>query len=1435
MPDVALIKFPIAGSGPGWATILCLILVNGASAQIAGRNINMVSGSQWPGGDPFLQRQNEPSLAVSTRNSTHLLAGANDYRTVDLPGLAAGETSDGWLGLFKSFDGGQTWISTLVPGYPQDTSSTGTTTPLKAFQAGADPLVRAGTNGLFYYSALAFNRGFGGASAIMVSRLIDNNNNEAGDPIQFLGTTAVAGATGSTFLDKPWMAVDIPRAGALSCQVGNPIQVIPAGNVYVAYTAFTNDELHGAIMFARSLDCGITWSTPAQIAPATSTNQGATIAIDPNTGSVYVAWRRFASATDADAIMFSKSADGGQTFTAPVVASPILPFDQPTSSVSFRTNSYPTMAVDGAGLIYLAWAQRSIGPAGDARIVVSTSAGGLTWSAPVPADNPAVRGHQIMPSLTFAAGRLALLYYDLRDDTTTGIYTALGGGQYSETRTPLGDLATTPAHPEKVFTNAIVDASPDPAIGNLLRRHTMDVRVAQAPPGIALHFTSSKVSQYPIGSRPNSTVIEQLQTNVPNLPMFARGSVPFIGDYVDIAALSFVRSADGTWTFNTAPSTAAVFNAVWTDNRDVRPPSDGNWSHYTPIQSLSSQLTSIFDPSQQEPACQPGLTGSRNQNIYFSRITQGLFTNSPGNSKPLNAQFPRAFVISVQNTTAVPKTFRLTIANQPPAGRASFSQRSTSSTSLRLDVSIPPLSSISRTVFVQSSTVQAQVRVDIVEVTGPNGSVVGGGLQSSVLLNPDPTNPVNQAPGDAEIYDPDVSNSDVSNPDVSNPNITNPDVSNPDVSNVVVENPDVSNPDVSNPDVSNPDVSNPDVSNPDVSNPDVSNGIIKDVTWVVTNRGNTHSSYTVKTVLAQSFPTGFTEQLIINKLYTTPVASGCTLALQTTTELLTNIVNPVFSSPASIANPDVSNPAITDATLALGPNETARITLRVVNPDKTTNSNFDPIKAVVTAVTSHAVDTTNFVAGGNQPPVGASQLLVVTNALPAGLVGAPYPATTLLQAGGKGPITWSLAPGSSLPGGLSMASNGVISGLPSAAGTFGFTVKASDSGLPQQTALQTLTIVIAPVKALVITSPSVPNGYVGLAYNFTLTASGGLGNRSWSISSGSLPPGVTMGANGVFSGAPLALGAFTMVVTVTDSSPVPLTATHQFTLQVVPYTLVFSTQPAATASGQPIPASVKVLDGFGNGVAGVPVTLALASGGARFFDAVNDFSIAGNPNGPWVYGQLIPGFVALANSLPASVCTSPAGGECWTQGSSFPAVATIVHNTTPNPLLYRGTILQPPNVLDLIAQDTSPAVRFVAPASDTYTFNGQFTRTDTSPNPVTVRVVQNGSTSQFSSSNFSDPFNPQTFSFSSIMSAGSTMDFIVQPFSGSSPFSDLATGLAVTVTGTGATLQGTTTVASGANGIAVFGNISIAQTGTYTLKALQPSSATATSAVFTIF
>src|SRR4029078_5818515 len=114
------------------------------AAQIPSRNVNMVSGTEWPGGDTLLQRQNEPTIAASTRNPLHLVGGSNDYRTVDLPGLPnAVETGDALLSAYKSFDGAQSRSRPLIPGSPQDRSAEGLASPLRGHQAAADPVVRA--------------------------------------------------------------------------------------------------------------------------------------------------------------------------------------------------------------------------------------------------------------------------------------------------------------------------------------------------------------------------------------------------------------------------------------------------------------------------------------------------------------------------------------------------------------------------------------------------------------------------------------------------------------------------------------------------------------------------------------------------------------------------------------------------------------------------------------------------------------------------------------------------------------------------------------------------------------------------------------------------------------------------------------------------------------------------------------------------------------------------------------------------------------------------------------------------------------------------------------------------------------------------------------------------------------------------------------------
>ena len=75
-----LVRFILAGCLAAITTS-----VTQAQQPIPGPNINMVRGTKEFVGDPYLQRQNEPSIAVSTRNPCTLFGGMNDYKTVDIP------------------------------------------------------------------------------------------------------------------------------------------------------------------------------------------------------------------------------------------------------------------------------------------------------------------------------------------------------------------------------------------------------------------------------------------------------------------------------------------------------------------------------------------------------------------------------------------------------------------------------------------------------------------------------------------------------------------------------------------------------------------------------------------------------------------------------------------------------------------------------------------------------------------------------------------------------------------------------------------------------------------------------------------------------------------------------------------------------------------------------------------------------------------------------------------------------------------------------------------------------------------------------------------------------------------------------------------------------------------------------------------------------
>jgi hypothetical protein len=143
---------------------------------------------------------------------------------------------------------------------------------------------------------------------------------------------------------------------------------------------------------------------------------------------------------------------------------------------------------------------------------------------------------------------------------------------------------------------------------------------------------------------------------------------------------------------------------------------------------------------------------------------------------------------------------------------------------------------------------------------------------------------------------------------------------------------------------------------------------------------------------------------------------------------------------------------------------------------------------------------------------------------------------------------------------LTLSASGTLAGTPAAAGTSNFTVRVTDSASVATTAALSLTI---NPPTLAITTSSLPAGTVGTAYSQALAASGGTPPYSWSVTSGSLPGGLTPGSSGTISGTPVVGGSFGFTVQVTDSANVkaakPLSIQIQAALQITPSSLPPST------------------------------------------------------------------------------------------------------------------------------------------------------------------------------------------------------------------------------------------------------------------------------------
>ncbi len=536
------------------------------------------------GGDGGGNRQaNEPSVAINPNHPKVIVAGANDYCTVQTVG-------DAWMGFYVSKDGGRTWKNSLNPGYPTDTSAEGQASPIfgRAGAAG-DPIMDWDNQDRFFYGGISFNRTLTNESGLVTPAngdvIVSTWQLDPATPLglDYLRTVIVGqGSSGrfpfaGRFNDKPSLVVDKWS--------GSPNE----GSVYVSWTMFPGSG-QNQVLFSRSADHGATFSKPIQISMAVPNAQGSDIAVAPD-GTVYVVWRQFAFPASGvnDAIIFVKSKDGGQTFTTPrTVAAVPFPYDRSdryddgsfardcgdgvfhcqSNFVFHRTDALPQAAVDRDGVVHVTWEQvtpaspdgTTYRPEGQSQVVVTRSGnGGDDWAAPIFVDLQSA-GHQWWPNLAYdkSINTLAVIYYDSREDPF-----------YSPNRPP--------GNRDDGTSSCGVPAPADCNVLNTFIATSTDGGDTWAP---------RKVSA---------------EGHQPEYEMFGNRQVPFHGDYL------WVDAAGG-----------AIFG-VWSDNRNVVPGSDPREG--TAQDGFDVLQCRTFNPSTGtfgSDTCPNA--GGLNQNIYGAKL-----------------------------------------------------------------------------------------------------------------------------------------------------------------------------------------------------------------------------------------------------------------------------------------------------------------------------------------------------------------------------------------------------------------------------------------------------------------------------------------------------------------------------------------------------------------------------------------------------------------------------------------------------------------------------------------------------------------------------------------------------------------------------------------------------------------------------------------------
>jgi hypothetical protein len=271
-------------------------------------------------------RQNEPADVIDPRNSQVIVGSSNDYCGVynASSGGIPQPTGPIWLGYYRSENGGTSFQSSLVPGYPGDTSPYASRAQIRTASAG-DPVLAWDNQGRLFAGSESSDdpagtkKTFGDEWVATYENPGGTTGSTTNDGKEFTRSVIVAkGSSAPTLLGKfnDKTAIEADRTSS-ACQ----------GDVYFSWSRYSGNG-GNSIYFSRSTDHGATFSKPLNLGPSNAELQFPDIAVTGN-GHVYVTFRRIANAKKnvADAVMITKSTDCGKTFSAPKVIETFRPYD----------------------------------------------------------------------------------------------------------------------------------------------------------------------------------------------------------------------------------------------------------------------------------------------------------------------------------------------------------------------------------------------------------------------------------------------------------------------------------------------------------------------------------------------------------------------------------------------------------------------------------------------------------------------------------------------------------------------------------------------------------------------------------------------------------------------------------------------------------------------------------------------------------------------------------------------------------------------------------------------------------------------------------------------------------------------------------------------------------------------------------------------------